>query len=279
MLNYWANRSKYVNCTHVHSLIICLCVLHEADTKIVPVTRDHRVFTKRYGNLINAKQSTSNHSNAKGIGEDLIEHEETERPEFQQPSKSIEKIRNLLTKNESIYLEWNVIQMFQISDKIRQKHTEFSSTIIHVFAEFQAIVFNMNCLNTILNYPFEPIQISTFFNGTFLYNLYNALKDRPNISHYAKYHLFRRCPNYNDFYETLLEYVNPFLNCMAKENQLKRKQLRNQKKRFKRKQLSELNKKKCAECPVIRFLSRASESIDSEYEDINNKFSKLTQLT
>lgn len=257
---YWANKSKFIEIPYVHAIVICYCVLGEADKRYSPISRDYRVFQKRYGNIL--KQYDSKRP--------LIDSVESK--------KSIDDICNNLSKDESIALVNHLLPHFYINDNIRERHTNYSSTIIHTYAELQSIIFNLNALNALLNNPYESIHVAQCMNGTFLYNMYVALKDRPNIEHYVKHHIFRNCINYMQLYENIIKLLEPIVECMMMDkNKIKKSRLQNRRKnkQQKRKKIKnddvQQDEKNCEQ----KNDNVEGSSSDSEFEDVNNMYSKL----
>lgn len=251
---YWTKRSNVIDgAAYVHAVIISCCVLSEADHRCQPISRDYRVFQKRYGTIIKAYES-----------------KDTEID--QTTPKSISGLCESLAADESVMLLNQLLTYFYISDNIRERHTNYSSTIIHSFAELQSIVFNLNALNGLLNYPFESIAVAQFMNGTFLYNMYVGLKDRPNIEHYVKHHTFRGCSNYYGLYEQLIKVCEPIVECLRNKIKTKKSQLRNRR-RNKRKRMNATQGKGI--CETVLESPMDVDGSGSEYDDQNNIYSKL----
>ncbi|XP_043270554.1 protein asteroid-like [Venturia canescens] len=61
---------------------------------------------------------------------------------------------------------------------------KFDSTIVHVFAQFQACLGAAIQLNSLLGYPYEHSNISECYNGTMLYNLYTNFEKRSDVEAY-----------------------------------------------------------------------------------------------
>lgn len=193
-----------------------------------------------------------------------------------------ESYRSNVTRNECISSQSNMIDLFSLSDKIRQKHTEYSSDIIHGFAEFQAIIHQINCLNILCGEHYQSIEISKIFNGCFLYNMYVTLKDRPNINYYIEKFILTNAPNLFGVFQTMIEILQPFIDCLATESISKRKKRRNMNKKRSREQKKNAQRtdKEVAAAAAAAANDNAitDPNSDSEFEDLNNKFSCLMKM-
>lgn len=254
---YWSRYSKHCNVVYVCSLLLCQIVLTEIDTRLEPVVRDQRKFEKIF-----------NPKGIKGIEKAKRNSDENEL--------SVAECITDITRNECIVTQFNrMVELFSISDKLRSKHTEFSSDIVHGFGEFQAIVYQLNCLNVLCGEPYSNIEVSKCFNGCFLFNMYNALKERPNIRYYIKTFVFPAAPNLLNLFEAMMNVLTPFIQCLSSETISKRKKRRN------------INKKKSRELrknDATQNVDDKAKDVDNEdaneiaYEDLNNRFSCLMNV-
>lgn len=266
---YMSERNPSVAQPFYHSLLLGLLVLSKADEDVQPVSRDPRVLQKKFGSILEAG---SKKKCAKESVECSDENMETDATSAGQS----------ITTNDSVFFLRNVLPLFQISDKIREKHTDFSSTIVHTFAEFQAIIFNLNCLNSLLGQPFKPIFVAKSFNGTFLYNMYVNLRDRPSIDHFIRHHVFTDCERYYHYYKNILTICKAMIPCLTDtvcDKSKKGKATRNYR-RNKRKQKMKtvVNNRQ-----DVKILGEAYEDVETEdlndedvqFTDANNKFATL----
>lgn len=244
-LVYFGKRSKLIKPIHIHALLICLCVLNEADRLSKPVIRCEREFQRKHPTFVDAVPSS------------IADLE----------SQSISNLRKLITKDESILLQRNVLPHFQLNAKIRSRHTEFSSTVVHTFAELQAIIFQMNCLNSLLQKPYESVSVAGIFNGSFLYNMTVALQDRPDVLHYAKNYVYKDCPHFAELHAKLTNALKPFVDCLAVAAPITKKMTRNQKKRIRKQKMYRAE---------VAFAEHSSDEGKTEiFNDLNNQFSGL----
>ncbi|XP_055298832.1 protein asteroid [Sitodiplosis mosellana] len=253
---YWARYSKHCNVVYVCSLLLCQIVLTEIDSRLEPTVRDRRKFEKIF-----------NPNGIKGV--------ENAKKNVDENELSIEECKKDVTRNECIVTQFNrLLELFSISDKLRTKHTEFSSDIVHGFGEFQSIVYQLNCLNVLCGEPYSNIVISKCFNGCFLFNMYSTLKERPNIRYFIKTFLFPASPNLLNLFKAMMLVLTPFVGCLSSETISKRKKRRN------------INKKKSREQRKNNVTANDDEHAnadeedpnEAEFEDLNNRFSCLMKM-
>lgn len=252
---YWSRSSTHFNVVYASSLVLSQIVLSVIDTKLDPI-RHRPKFEKMFVPKNVKKMQTA---------DKVVE----------QPT--IETCKSNVTRDECISGQLNLLDLFSLSEKIRKKHTEFSSDVIHGFGEFQAIVHHLNCLNVLCGERYPNINISKCINGCFLYNAYMILKDRPNINYYIRTFLLPNSTNLFTLFESMLSVITPFIGCLLKESISKKKKRRNIIKKRIREQ------KKVTEQPDDISNEHNSndngvEQSDSDFEDLNNKFSCLLKM-
>lgn len=253
---YWSRKSEHMNIVHISSLILNYMVLSVIDGRLEPV-RSRQKFEKTYRPQ-EVKQK--NLPNAARANEETAE-------------ASIDDCIEAITREDCILAQSNLLELFEVSGKLRAKHTEFSSQILHGFAEFQSIVYQMNCLNVLCGEHLTKVRMSSFYNGCFLYNTYVALKERPNVRYYVQHFLFPDSPNMFRLYEAMLAVLTPFVRCIASETISKRRKKRN----INKKRARELRKSQQPAEVAALVLDAANES-SSDYDDLNNKFSCLLKV-
>lgn len=237
---YVAQHSKQLSVAHIHSLAIGLCVLNDA-TRLCPgITRKSPDFEKRF-----AKQLAGLAKNAPTAGP--------------------------VDADQALLLHRNILPHFGLNPRIRERHTNFSSTTLHGFAEMQATMFQLNTLNTLLGQPFVAMCAAHLCNGSLWYNLSEALRSRVDIAHYTRLYVFAGCDGFFEMYSSFLELLRPFVACLAAPAVVKQKMTRNRRKNEKRKAVA--GKKEVANTLNVKDDSSAS---DSAFDDVNNKFSALS---
>lgn len=251
---YWSRHSEHFNVVYVSSLLLCYIVLTIHDSIVDPI-RDRIKFEKKY--KPNTIKKTSKSSPING-----------------DTDKSIETCKSEITRDEVILGQFNFLELFMISDKLRSKHTEFSSDIIHGFAEFQSIVYQLNCLNVLCGEPYASVNVAKCINGCFLFNTYMTLKERPNIRYYVKNFLLPLSPNVYNLFELQLNVLTPFIECLSQESISKRKKRRNINKRKSREQRQQAHNQPATD-EGMTGKGDDEDGDQSGYEDLNNKFSLL----
>lgn len=254
---YWSRKSEHMNIVHISSLIINYLVLSVIDKRLEPI-RSRQKFEKTYRpqEVKQKKMPTIVKSDDESVG-------------------NIDKCLEAITKDECILGQMNLLDLFEVSGKLRAKHTEFSSQILHGFAEFQSIVYQMNCLNVLCGEHLTKIRMSDFYNGCFLYNTYVALKERPNVRYYVEHFLFPDSPNMYRLFEAMLTVLSPFVQCISSETISKRRKKRN----INKKKARELRKmQEQATAATVPDEVNASSCSDSDFDDLNNKFSCLLKM-
>lgn len=255
---YWSRKSEHMNIVHISSLIINYLVLSVIDRRLEPI-RSRQKFDKLYS-------------------PEAIKQRKTPvavKPN-EEPVASIDKGLKAINRDECILAQSNMLDLFEVSGKLRAKHTDFSSQILHGFAEFQSIVYQMNCLNVLCGGHLAKFRMSDFYNGCFLYNTYVALKERPNVRYYVQHFLFPHSPNLFRLYEAMLAVLEPFVPCILNETI----SLRRKKRNINKKKARELRKKQEQATPTTAtaVVQDDEEANSSDYDDLNNKFSCLLKM-
>lgn len=249
---YWSKYSKHFNVVYVSALVLCQIGLSMIDSHVNPI-RDRVRFEKAFN------PNSIQIAKAKPTGEN-------------DSQKTIDACRVDVTRNECILAQSNLLDLYSLNQKLRTKHTEFSSDIVHGFAEFQSIVYQLNCLNVLCGEPYQNIVTSGCVNGCFLFNTYTALKDRPNIKYYIQKFLLIDSPNLYSLFEAMISILTPFVACLSKETISKRKKQRNINKKKSREQRNEQKSKNESDTVCN---SNNDNQPESDFEDLNNRFACL----
>lgn len=247
---YWSQYSDHFNVVYVSSLILNVIALSVNDS-VLGAFRNRIKFEKIH-NVNSAKKSNNNKEKMYG------------------PDVSIQNCLDRVTKDQCILAQSNMLDLFFLSSKLRTKHSEFSSDILHGFAEFQAIVYQMNSLNILCGEKYPNVEMAKCFNGLFLYNAYNTLKDRPNVIYYIEKFILNDSPALFAFYEAMMSVLTPFIECLLEKTISRRKKRRNINKKLARER-----RKNGENEQVVTKNDDISDHSGSEYEDLNNKFSLL----
>lgn len=261
---YWATKSEHINPIHVHCVLLSLLVIDIIDP-MIGVHRDVRHFENFYKQIL-IEQKTN---------QKTIPKESFNPPEYSMINEKIWiDVKSKITKEECISVHENCIQLFEVSSKSRTRHNESVLTIIHPFAEFQSIIFNLNNLNALLNYPFIEIQINRLFNGMFVYNSFVNLKGRSDIFHYIRYYLFAASPQLYQFYLLMLVWLKKFIPSLEATNYKQQKVIKNKKKKCKKVSVDECDDGSGGGDEE----TAVAKDDDDDFNDVNNKFSVLLKL-
>lgn len=248
---YWSNYSKHFNVIYACSVLLCHIQLTSIDSMLGPI-RDRRQFDKLYA-LTKTKTALK----------------------AAEPLANVAHYLEHVTKDECIEAHTNLMELFQLNEKLRKKHTEFTSDILHGFAEFQAIAFHLNCLNVMCGERYPNIEMSKCFNGCFLFNAYGNLKDRPNVQYYIEHFMLPANSMILGLFRSMFHVLETFIPTLSKVTISKRKNNRN----IRKKQLRE-QRKIAAQNEVVEDDNDAqlvdnNNQSDSDFEDLNNQFSRL----
>lgn len=192
-------------------------------------------------------------------------------------SKDVLKLLRLyakeVTKPEALLAMESLIANYSISPKLERKHADFKRRVVHGFSELQTVIFNLNALNPILNYPYENVKIENYFNGLFLYNIYNSLKSRADPVEYVRKCVFQHSPNLWGYFSTLFEFCTDLLPNLKQETAIDvPKVIKKSVKKKPAKKSIQTDKNDC-----LADHEDKAES-DNEYNDLNNKFSSLLKI-
>lgn len=263
---YWLHRSSHVDLNHLHALIICLVVLRTVDMKIPPV-RNIRLFHKRFGNLIKKERLHRNKLLADGVTERGMKKEVK--------ALSIPERMAYIPKSDCYLVQDELLQHFYIPEIFKKKYDAYSSVVLHAFAEFQSVVFQLHTLNALLDFPYLAPKMGQLYCGVFLYNLYNLLKARPDVAHYVKKYIFRDSSMMFDFYDYLWKWCMPFMPS-SKKNYATRAKSKKRIRKSKKVSTESLMKKD----PSADMLSNAEEDKENEeFFDLNNQFCAFLKIS
>lgn len=240
---YAAQHSKHLSVAHFHSLVISLFVLNDATRLCPPLTKKAADFEKKYSKRLS--EITALSTNTK-------------------PPKA----------DQAMLLYRNVLPHFALNPRIRSRHTEFSSTTVHAFAELQAVMFQMGTLNTLLGKPFAGMSPAHLSNGSLWYNLADALKSRADIAHYVRLYVFANCDTFFELYSNFLVALQPFIRCLAAPMEVTRKMTRNRRKKEKKAAGKTVVVADNDDGSAVRKVGDGSES-DGSFDDVNNMFAAL----
>lgn len=191
-------------------------------------------------------------------------------------------------QHEAIMLSRNLCAHLQPSKMVRSRHTAFSATTVHAFAEWQAVTFHLNTLAMVLGEPYEKMRMAQVFNGTLAYNLTVLLADRPDMMYYIRQHLFRGCAALADEYAALVKALAPLVERLEDGSEVpaggagdgaerKKKTTRNQRKLAKKRAAKgqEGAVDETAESGAQNDANREDDGAIDGYDGIGNRFANL----
>lgn len=233
-VKYWFENAKpQVLSYHLYALILCAIVLKYCDPK-VGYHRSTKTFLSKYESKIKSLNVNLNAS----------------------------KLLNEITFDDALHCMKEVIDYFQLDFRMRTNMKLYDISILHIFAQFQSCLLHINYLNSLLNFPFEQVIISDFYDGTFIYNVCMNFSKRTCLESYLKIFL-KSCPV---VLNNLLEIVNKLdsiLEVKVHANTISKRRRRRRNKK---------NKEEEAEQNSVS--GEASTDAD-DFDDENNRFSVL----
>ncbi|XP_059615848.1 protein asteroid [Phlebotomus argentipes] len=196
---YWTRKSKLWTWIHIRSLILSMMILSFVDKKCGEI-RSQEEFEGINGKTL---QRIKAEMAKKTLPTSEIQEEFTE-PRGRQ-------LRKKISKNECVIIQERIIPFLSRNVHHKKSYTDFSSTILHGFSEFQAVLYHMITLNSISNFPFEEPHVAKMYKGFLLFNLYSTLKKRDDPEHYLRANLLNCAHNFWSYYDYLMTWLRKFI--------------------------------------------------------------------
>lgn len=246
-LVYWFRNMKEPkgNFSHLNAAILCAIALKVIDVNC-GYCRNTKTLKKSLDMLTKASSKEPNFPTNK-ISENCF---------IENGNYFKEVIDKILIKDCFAAAE-SLLHFYKIDERSKTNVKLYCKTTVHAFAQLQSCIFHCRQLNSLLNFPLPQIQMSQFFTGTLIYNLYTSFQKRSDVSNYISFLL---CNGqsilnlHNTFVKTVMTMLLsvPYLN----------------KKRNKRKKKSQ----------SVRVESSDDSSVsDSDtFEDVNNRFNAIS---
>ncbi|XP_053610966.1 protein asteroid [Plodia interpunctella] len=136
---------------NIHSLFICYIMLDVIDEK-TGIIRGHKYFSNKYSKKIEEIKVTNN-TPLKTNDEELFLN------------------KNKVQYEDSLVAANVLLKHFEIADSIRKKPKSYDVKRMHLFAQFQCCLLQVNSLNDLCGRPIESTKYHKCFNGTFAYNI------------------------------------------------------------------------------------------------------------
>ncbi|XP_039479645.1 protein asteroid [Drosophila santomea] len=198
---YWLHRSEHCDLLHLHSLILSLVVLRTIDVKI-PAEREVKAFHKRFGKTLKAERAVRNKEAAEGIKRGI-------KPALLE--LSVPERMTHVPKSDCYLTQERLLPHFHMQEIFKKKFDLYSTTVIHAFAEFQAVVYQLNGLNSLLDFPLLSPRMNQLYCGAFLYNIYDVLRNRADVRYHVENFLLPDSKMMFDFYCYLYDWCAEFI--------------------------------------------------------------------
>lgn len=195
---YWAKKSKLWTWLHIKSLILSMMILSFIDRKCGEIRTQENFDRVNGKNLAKIKAELSKKCQFDDNPVELTE------------SKG-RQMRKKISKNECVLIQERILPFLSRNVHHKKSYTGFSSTVLHGFSEFQAVLYHMVSLNSISNFPFEEPHVAKMYKGFLLYNLYTTLNKRDDPEHYLRENLLNCAHNFWSYYNFLMIWLQKFI--------------------------------------------------------------------
>ncbi|XP_017061126.1 protein asteroid [Drosophila ficusphila] len=262
---YWLHRSEHCDLLHLHSLIIGLVVLRTIDVKI-PAEREVKAFRKRFGKTLKAERAVRDKDAAEGIKRGI-------KPALLE--LSIPDRMEHVPKSDCFLTQERLLPHFHMQEIFKKKFDLYSTTVIHAFAEFQAVVYQLNGLNSLLDFPLLSPRMNQLYCGAFLYNMYDLLRNRADVRYHVENFLLPDSTLMFDFYCYLYDWCAEFIPHW-KRLEVDQSAVKAQQKKRLKKQRQATRKAEAKESnadPNAEMVKDADP--EDDFFDLNNKFCAL----
>ncbi|XP_039951795.1 protein asteroid [Bactrocera tryoni] len=265
---YWLHKSQNCDLIHLHALIICVVVLRTIDSKI-PAERDLKEFQKRFGKIVKKEKIVRDTEALKGNPRTIKDH---------LLALSIPERMEYIPKSDCYLVMDNLLKHFHMQEIFKKKYDAYSTIVLHAFSELQSIVFQLYGLNGLLDMPYEQAKMGQLFCGVFIYNLYDLLKTRVDITYYIKNFIFRDSQMMFDFYNYLWQSCDEFVphwkrpSTSTTTTVVNKKALKKKRQAARKLTAAQENADPNADI-VDRSGSDEAAVAEEVFEDLNNKFS------
>ncbi|EDW39644.1 GL15474 [Drosophila persimilis] len=269
---YWLHRSEHCDLLHLHALLLCLVVLRTIDVTI-PAEREVKSFHRRFGKILKQERAVRDKEAAEGIKRGV----KPSLLDLPVPERMAH-----VPKSDCYLVQERLLPHFHMQEIFKKKFDLYSTTVLHAFAEFQAVVYQLNGLNSLLDHPLPSPRMNQLYCGAFLYNLYDLLRNRPDVRYHVEHYLLSDSQLMFDFYCYLFDWCADFIPSW-KQTEVDQAALKvQQKKRFK-KERQAARKAAAASAstetadPNADMLRAPVEDPEPEddFFDLNNKFCAL----
>ncbi|XP_030565468.1 protein asteroid [Drosophila novamexicana] len=198
---YWLHRSEHCDLLHLHALLLCLVVLRTVDVTI-PAERDCRQFQRRFGKILRQERAVRDKEAAAGIRRGV-------KPALLQ--LPVPERMSQVPKSDCYLVQERLLPHFHMQEIFKKKYDLYSTSVLHAFAEFQSVVYQLNGLNALLDQPFRSPRMNQLYCGAFIYNLYDLLRNRLDVRYHVEHFLLADSRLMFDFYCFLYDWCAAFV--------------------------------------------------------------------
>lgn len=265
---YWLHRSEHWDLLHLHSLLLCLVVLRTVDVTI-PAEREVKEFTRRFGKIVKQERAVRDKEAAQGIKRGI-------KPallELTVPERMAH-----VPKSDCYLVQEKLLPHFHMQEIFKKKYDLYSTSVLHAFAEFQSVVYQLNGLNAMLDHPRQSPRMNQLFCGAFIYNLYDLLRNRIDVRYHIEHFLLADSRLMFDFYCFLWDWCAPFIPPWKQQSETVQAAAKVIEKKRLKKQRQAARKAATTEQTTVDPNSeqlQKSEEDDDDFFDLNNKFCGL----
>lgn len=188
---YWLKSSDQPlrNSCHMYAILLAM-LIGVIDKKIGyhrSLTRFNKAHEKKITEILSKKKISKSDDSVNPLNQ----------------SNSIMEAIDSVTQDDCLVAAPFFISLRLPEQKLINAPHKFSSTIVHVFAQFQDSLESAIHLNSLLGYPYDRTAISEFYNGTMLYNLYRNFEKRSDVEAYISV-TFQNSPSLLKLVELLI---------------------------------------------------------------------------
>lgn len=155
---FWYQRSSSsLIVTHAFSALVCVFMFYIIDGKVGRV-RTRKAFEdeEKWKSQFSALQSNT---------------------AYCRPGDGLRDTLAQVSPEECLLAAHRLFRFHHMDQKVTDKY--YSRKTVHAFSEYQACIYFVQLLNTLLGSPFPLLSIEHLWGGTFCYNIFFDLKKRP----------------------------------------------------------------------------------------------------
>nr|XP_045593749.1 protein asteroid-like isoform X1 [Procambarus clarkii] len=156
---FWFRRSKLpLKDCHALAVLMCIFMYYIIDSKI------GRVRTRKAFEVVDTcKTKISDFQNDAS---------------YSWPDAGVKDLLAHTSDEECLVAAFNLFQFHHQDPRVTDKY--YSRKTVHAFCEYQACIYFLQLLNSLLCLPFPMLSVECLWGGTFCYNIFSDLKRRSN---------------------------------------------------------------------------------------------------